>query len=448
MLALGEKQLNAFTVITQQQRQRQRQQTYSFHTSSITSIQAVDSQINGDASPPLPPPIKSDTNDSDMTETIRKDSIDQYEQAMEYFMFELGNDIVFLSDQSEVSSYIQQRFDTIIFDCDGVLYRGGNNAIPECSHAIQSLMKDQQEPSKQILFLTNNAEYSRQQLCDKLTTIVGCEEGLLTEEQMITSSYSSAKYLEKSLLTLSEGGKKQAQDCNVFVVGSSGLCKEIENFGFQVNSLSSILASSSTAAAEDTSSSSSPSPSPSPSSSMDRTDLSMYSFEDEEIFDNGNGIDAIIVGLDTDFTYRKLCIVTSLLQRHPDAVFVATNEDAFDVVDGKINNDKRNLPGNGSIVKSIEIASERKAINVGKPSPILVELMQNEFDFEFERTLMVGDRLDTDVKFAKDGGMKSALVLTGCTTVEKLMDVGVGSEEEPLPNIIFPHMGMMMLSDK
>ena len=61
---------------------------------------------------------------------------------------------------------------------------------------------------------------------------------------------------------------------------------------------------------------------------------------------------------------------------------------------------------------------------------------------------MVGDRLDTDVKFGKDSGMKTALVLTGCTTAEKLMEVGVGTDEEPLPHIIFPHMGMMMSVDE
>ena len=59
---------------------------------------------------------------------------------------------------------------------------------------------------------------------------------------------------------------------------------------------------------------------------------------------------------------------------------------------------------------------------------------------------MVGDRLDTDVKFGKDGGMKSALVvLTGCTTANKLKEVGVATEKEPLPHIVMiPHMGGMM----
>jgi ribonucleotide monophosphatase NagD (HAD superfamily) len=57
----------------------------------------------------------------------------------------------------------------------------------------------------------------------------------------------------------------------------------------------------------------------------------------------------------------------------------------------------------------------------------------------------VGDRLDTDIKFGKDGGMTSALVLTGCTTADTLMnlDIGAGTDDEPFPHIVFPHMGMM-----
>ena len=51
--------------------------------------------------------------------------------------------------------------------------------------------------------------------------------------------------------------------------------------------------------------------------------------------------------------------------------------------------------------------------------------------------------MDTDEKFGKDGGMKAALVLTGCTTADRLEELGVGTEEEPSPHNIFPQMGVM-----
>ena len=150
-------------------------------------------------------------------------------------MFELGNDIVFLSNPNEVSNYITTNFDTIIFDCDGVLYRGGNTPIPESSHALRYLLSD--ELNKQILFLTNNAEYSREELRTKLCTIFNFEEGddLLTNEQMITSSYSTAKYLQDQLLLSDDDGdgddsnhNSKNNDKNVVVIGSNGLCNEIE----------------------------------------------------------------------------------------------------------------------------------------------------------------------------------------------------------------------------
>lgn len=160
-------------------------------------------------------------------------------------------------------------------------------------------------------------------------------------------------------------------------------------------------------------------------------------------------IDAFVVGLDTEFNYRKLCIANVLMQRHPDALFVATNEDAYDLVGV----DGRHLPGNGALVKALEHCSRRKAVCVGKPSPLLAELIATDRDLDASRTLFVGDRLDTGVRFGVESGMKTALVLTGCTTSEKVVDLckdteGMGTEEEPMPSVIFPHVGMMMLEEE
>ena len=134
-------------------------------------------------------------------------------------------------------------------------------------------------------------------------------------------------------------------------------------------------------------------------------------------------IDAVVVGLDTEFNYRKLCIANVLLQRYPYASLIATNEDAYDLVGP----DSRHLPGNGALVKALEYCSGRNAINVGKPSKFLAELMMVEHSLDPQRTLFVGDRLDTDCKFGIDNYMKSAIVLTGCTTAQKLIDVGEGT---------------------
>ena len=177
-------------------------------------------------------------------------------------MFELGNDMVFLQNQNDVSKYIDERFDAILFDCDGVLYRG-TDAIPDAGSSLKSLLKQ----GKKVLFVTNNAgsNLTRMELRDKLCTILDCPE--LREDQM--------------------------------VLMSSGYSKE------------------------------------------------------------------------------------------------------------------------------------------------LAEVLSQEYDLNLSRTLLVGDRLDTSIKFGKDSGMKTALVFTGYTTADILVDLDVGRSNDPFPQIIFPHVGMM-----
>jgi len=353
--------------------------------------------------------VQTPLTSADITETMRLQSLTQYSDVMDHFMFELGNDMVFLQNQKDVSNYVDTHFDAILFDCDGVLYRG-TDAIPEAAASLKALLKR----GKKVLFVTNNAGSNRIQLRDKLASILDCPE--LTEDQMVSSSYSAAKYLQN---TFDKRGVAM-EDLNIHVIGTGGLCEELRDFGATVSGGPS---------------------DGNESPSMSREELASYSFAKEK---GGKGkVDAVVIGLDNEFNYRKLCIANVLLQQHPEALLIATNEDAYDLV----GSDARHLPGNGSLVKAIECCSQRDAINVGKPSKILAELLSEEHGLDPSRTLFVGDRLDTDVKFGKDGGMTSALVLTGCTTAEILMnlDLGAGTDEGPLPHIVFPHMGMMGL---
>jgi 4-nitrophenyl phosphatase len=71
--------------------------------------------------------------------------------------------------------------------------------------------------------------------------------------------------------------------------------------------------------------------------------------------------------------------------------------------------------GNRAVVCAVEAATGRSAINVGKPLLMFSSWIMEEYKLMDEETMMVGDRLDTDIKFGNTGGMKvSALVLTGC----------------------------------
>ena len=113
----------------------------------------------------------------------------------------------------------------------------------------------------------------------------------------------------------------------------------------------------------------------------------------------------VAIGLDRNFNYDKLCIAHLALEK--GAIFLATNKDhTYPVENGS-------LPGCGSLVASIEFASEKKAYILGKPSTHFMELIEAEQNLKKEEILMVGDRLDTDIAFAKNSGIKSALVLSG-----------------------------------
>lgn len=91
----------------------------------------------------------------------------------------------------------------------------------------------------------------------------------------------------------------------------------------------------------------------------------------------------------------------------------------------------------------MEYASHRTAVDVGKPSRTLFDLIQSKVKFDVKRTVFVGDRLDTDIRFGIDHGMKSILVLTGVTNVTELRRIHTGTIEEPLPTAIMSHVGLM-----
>jgi ribonucleotide monophosphatase NagD (HAD superfamily) len=100
---------------------------------------------------------------------------------------------------------------------------------------------------------------------------------------------------------------------------------------------------------------------------MNRQKLADYDFSEHPI-------DAIAVGHDTEFNFRKLSIANNLLVQNPKALFVAMNEDSFVLV----GSDGRHIPGNGCTVKALEHCLRRSAVNAGKPSSTLADLIAEE----------------------------------------------------------------------
>ena len=342
---------------------------------------------------------------SSVTEAMRTDAMEQMRTIHQHYSSSSSSieaPFTLLRTRQEASDFVRQHVDALLFDCDGVLYRGLDQA-PDATACLRNLLGS----GKTCLFVTNNAGANRQQLRDKLANLLDCPA--LTVDQMIGSTYACAQYLKSALVPPQQQQDKSA--AVVHVIGTEGLCQEIRESGFTVTG----------------------GPRSQEQASMSREELADYDF------DAHPPVDAVVVGLDTDFSYRKLCIATVLLQRNPGAILVSTNQDAYDLVGA----DARHLPGNGCLVKALEHASQRQAINVGKPSRVLADLVLAEHNLDPARTMMVGDRLDTDIRFGVENGMIGTLVLTGCTTAQDLVQHGDATQKEPMPDIVVPYMGLL-----
>ena len=121
-------------------------------------------------------------------------------------------------------------------------------------------------------------------------------------------------------------------------------------------------------------------------------------------------VDAVVVAIDREITYQKFKEATLFIRR--GAPFYGTNGDlTFPTPEGLI-------PGAGSFLALIQAATGVKPIIGGKPAPYLLELSLERLGTPRDRTLVVGDRLETDIAGGQSAGLPSALVLSGVTTLE------------------------------
>lgn len=115
--------------------------------------------------------------------------------------------------------------------------------------------------------------------------------------------------------------------------------------------------------------------------------------------------DAVVVGITMSFDYDDM--VRAMRAVRGGARLVATNTDStFPSHDGL-------LPGNGALVAAITVAAGVDATVAGKPHEPIAALVRRQLG---AHGLMVGDRPDTDGRFAESVGYDFGLVLSGVTT--------------------------------
>ena len=119
------------------------------------------------------------------------------------------------------------------------------------------------------------------------------------------------------------------------------------------------------------------------------------------------GIGMVILGFDRELTYRKLEDVSRLLNEKPDLPYLAANPDW--VCPAEFGS----VPDCGSMAQMLQHSTGRLPRFMGKPEPIMPELAMKKFGFTREETLIMGDRIYTDIACGVNAGIDTAFLLLG-----------------------------------
>lgn len=140
--------------------------------------------------------------------------------------------------------------------------------------------------------------------------------------------------------------------------------------------------------------------------------------------------EAVVAGIDFDLTYERL--KQAAVHIRNGAAFIGTNPDkTFPAPEGLV-------PGAGSILAAIEAATDQTPVVIGKPGLPMFQTALQVVGTAPENTLMVGDRLNTDIQGGQQAGMQTALLFTGVTTQEELTTGGIWPDVayEGLPQLL------------
>ena len=270
-----------------------------------------------------------------------------------------------------------------IFDMDGVLYRG-DLVLPHARETLARL----RAAGWAVYFATNNSSASRAEYVARLERLqLGGDL-----DHVVTSAFATAHYLDRL----------EPRPRDVFVVGGDGLREEIRAVGIGVRD------------PKDT-----PGIHPPGRAAIDGLDPAAM-----RAYLTGLELppppDTVVVGLDMHLTYAKLAEAQRAVLA--GARFIASNKDRAYPVEGRL------LPGAGTIVAAIEVATGRTALCIGKPEPWLFQETLNRAASldspggsrdspggSSDRAVVIGDSTDYDIVAAHRVGAVGVLITTGLT---------------------------------
>jgi 4-nitrophenyl phosphatase len=132
-------------------------------------------------------------------------------------------------------------------------------------------------------------------------------------------------------------------------------------------------------------------------------------------FDKKQPADFVICGLDRHLNWEKL--TNASLHLNAGARLVATNADT------SLPTEQGRVLGNGAILAALESASQQKAEVIGKPEATMYHQAIKILNVSHDRTIAIGDRLNTDILGAINTGIRSIMVLTGISSREDLKSI-------------------------
>jgi NagD protein len=119
--------------------------------------------------------------------------------------------------------------------------------------------------------------------------------------------------------------------------------------------------------------------------------------------------DYVVLGETRTYSFESITKAIRLV--NAGARFIATNPDETGPSREGV------LPATGAVAALIERATGRQAYNVGKPNPLMMRSALRALGAHSENTLMIGDRMDTDVRSGLEAGLRTILVLSGISDV-------------------------------
>lgn len=115
--------------------------------------------------------------------------------------------------------------------------------------------------------------------------------------------------------------------------------------------------------------------------------------------------DFVILGETRTYSFDGITRAINLIR--DGARFIATNPDVTGPAPQGV------LPATGSVAALITAATGKKPYYVGKPNPVMMRSALNTMGAHSEQTVMIGDRMDTDVRCGLEAGMRTVLVRSG-----------------------------------